>query len=78
MDAESESIALFKEDGLIAYGNDTALRRLQAGLRHWLDAGMPGGSCFDVAVYRTDVDVKARENQWLTKQRDSQFLWTLN
>jgi protein-L-isoaspartate(D-aspartate) O-methyltransferase len=78
VDHENKSIAIFKDDMLLGYGNDKALKRLKKSISFWLDKGMPNASCFELKVYSPDTNLKLKKNQWLTKKGSSQLLWTLD
>ena len=78
VDTPSESIAIFNdEDLLIGYGNNVALERLKRDIRSWQDAGMPGASCFDVKAYPIETRLETGRNEWVTRRKDSQFVWSL-
>jgi protein-L-isoaspartate(D-aspartate) O-methyltransferase len=76
VDYQSRSIAVFKDDMLIAYGNDGALVRLRNDVSDWVEKGMPAATCFELKVYPIYSDLHPGDRQWLVKKRDSQFLWT--
>jgi hypothetical protein len=38
---------------------------------------MPSAACLDLKVFPASAQVRAGNNQWLVKRRDSQFLWSL-
>jgi protein-L-isoaspartate(D-aspartate) O-methyltransferase len=76
-DPERGSLVLAKHDCLIAYGNPFAKERLMQRIRQWVDLGMPTGASFTLQVYPVDVSLTARDNQWIIRRRESQFLWSL-
>jgi protein-L-isoaspartate(D-aspartate) O-methyltransferase len=76
-DAANRSLVVAKDDLLVTYGNTQAEERLLQRVRQWVEAGMPTAACFDLKVFPIDAPLRAGENQWLVKRRDSQFLWTL-
>jgi hypothetical protein len=73
----NRSLVVAKDDLLVTYGNSLAEARLLQRLRQWVEVGMPTASCLDLKVFPIDARLRAGENQWLVKRRDSQFLWTL-
>jgi protein-L-isoaspartate(D-aspartate) O-methyltransferase len=78
VDAPSQSIAIINdEDWLIGYGNSVALVRLKRNIRLWQDAGMPGTSCFGVQAYPIEVRLEPARDEWITRRKDSQFVWSL-
>jgi protein-L-isoaspartate(D-aspartate) O-methyltransferase len=77
-DKENGSLVLAKDDWLIPYGNANAKERLLAWIRQWVELGMPTAASFTLQVYPLDVQVTAREHQWLVKRKESQFLWSLS
>jgi protein-L-isoaspartate(D-aspartate) O-methyltransferase len=76
-DQDSHSLVLAKHDCMIAYGNAIAKERLMERLRQWVDLGMPTGASFRLQVYPVGVPLSTRDNQWIVKRRESQFLWSL-
>jgi hypothetical protein len=38
---------------------------------------MPTAACLNLKVFPIGTQVRAGDNQWLVKRRDSQFLWSL-
>ena len=76
-DQEHHSLVLARYDSLIAYGNSIAKELLMERLRQWVDLGMPTGASFSLQVYPVGVARTARDNQWIVKRRESQFLWSL-
>jgi protein-L-isoaspartate(D-aspartate) O-methyltransferase len=76
-DAVNRSLVVAKDEWLVTYGNTQAEERLLKGLRHWVERGMPTAACFNLKVFPIGTQVRAGENQWLVKRRDSQFLWSL-
>ena len=77
-DQEQGSLVLAKDDVLIAYGSPVARDRLLQRVRQWLDLGMPTAASFQLRAYPSDASLPPRENQWLMRRRESQFLWSLN
>jgi protein-L-isoaspartate(D-aspartate) O-methyltransferase len=76
-DAENRSLVVAKHDWLLTYGNSQAEERLLQRLRQWVEVGMPTAACLDLKIFPIDAQIRAGDNQWLVKRRDSQFLWTL-
>lgn len=76
-DAVNRSLVVAKDDWLVTYGNTQAEERLLKDLRHWVELGMPTAACLNLKVYPIGTQVRAGDNQWLVKRRDSQFLWSL-
>jgi len=76
-DAANGSLVVAKEDWLFTYGNTKAQERLLQRLHHWIEVGMPTAACFNLKVFPIAAQVRAGDNQWLVKRRDSQFLWSL-
>lgn len=77
--AEKEnSIALWRNDKLIGYGNKKALKKIRSAFELYLDLGMPSANCFNLKVYPIGQEIKLGTNQWLIGRRDSQFVWSLN
>jgi len=75
---EDNSIVIWKNNKLIGFGNKKALIKIQAAFQLYLDLGMPSVNCFSLNVYPIDKEIKLGTNEWLTKRRDSQFVWSLN
>jgi len=75
-DADSASLVLARDDELISYGNAKATERLLRLIHRWVDLGMPTASSFGVRVFRGDRPVTARDDQWIVKRRESQFVWS--
>jgi protein-L-isoaspartate(D-aspartate) O-methyltransferase len=76
-DAVNRSLVVAKDDWLVTYGNTQAEERLLKGLRHWVELGMPTAACLNLKVFPIGASLRAGDNQWLVKRRDSQFLWSL-
>jgi len=76
-DRAGGSLVLAKDDELVSYGNTEVTERLMRLLHKWMDLGMPTAASFGLHVYNSDQPVKARQNQWLVKRSQSQFLWSL-
>jgi len=76
-DRENMSLVLARDDELISYGHATATERLLEAVHRWVDLGMPAASSFKLRVYRSDLPVVTRNDQWVVKRQDSQFLWSL-
>jgi hypothetical protein len=68
---------LAKEDWLIAYGTTEATERLLQRIRQWVELGMPSAASFALQVYPREVSLTTRQNQWIVKRQESQFLWIL-
>jgi len=78
IDEENNSLAVWKNDKLIGYGNNTAMHKLKANFELYLALGMPNINCFGLKVYSINDEVNLNKNEWLIKRRDSQFVWSLN
>jgi protein-L-isoaspartate(D-aspartate) O-methyltransferase len=76
-DQERQSLVLAKDGWMIAYGNTFAREQLLEKVRQWVHLGMPSAANFKLHVFPNDAQVAARENEWIVKRRESQFLWTL-
>jgi hypothetical protein len=76
-DRANMSLVLARDEELISYGNTTATERLVDLVHQWIDLGMPAASSLRLRVYRNDRPVVTRDDQWLVKRKDSQFLWSL-
>jgi protein-L-isoaspartate(D-aspartate) O-methyltransferase len=77
-DRENASLVLARDDELISYGNAAATERLLRAVHRWADLGMPTAASFRLHVYRDDRPLVTREDQWLVKRGESQFLWSLS
>jgi protein-L-isoaspartate(D-aspartate) O-methyltransferase len=77
-DQENRSLVLAKDDFLISYGNSLAEERLMQDVRQWVELGMPSSVSFDLKIYPGNYPLRVRDNQWLVKRNESQFLWSLN
>jgi protein-L-isoaspartate(D-aspartate) O-methyltransferase len=76
-DRANMSLVLARDEELSSYGNTTATERLVDLVHQWIDLGMPAASSLRLRVYRNDRPVVTRDDQWLVKRKDSQFLWSL-
>jgi protein-L-isoaspartate(D-aspartate) O-methyltransferase len=76
-DQENGSLAICRDDQLVAYGNSAARDRLLRHVHQWVDLGMPAGACFTLNAYPSDYPLSVGENQWIVRRRESQFLWSL-
>jgi protein-L-isoaspartate(D-aspartate) O-methyltransferase len=76
-DPERSSLVLARDDELIAYASTMAMERLLRNLHRWIDLGMPTAASFGLHVYRNGVPLTPRENQWVVRRNESQFLWSL-
>ena len=72
------SLVLAKDDELISYGSATATDRLLHMVHRWIDLGMPTAASFTLQVHRRIQPLTHRENQWVIKRAESQFLWGLD
>jgi hypothetical protein len=63
--------------GQRGYGNVPAREELLEKVRQWVNLGMPSAGSFKLQVYPNKRRVEARENQWIVKRGESQFVWTL-
>lgn len=78
IDYENDSIAIWKNDKLIGYGNSRAVEKIKSKFDLYLNLGMPSVNCFNLKVYPKNHKVTIGKYQWLIIRRDSQFLWSLN
>jgi protein-L-isoaspartate(D-aspartate) O-methyltransferase len=76
-DQERQSLVLAQSDRMIAYGNTFASELLLEKVRQWVHLGLPTAASFKLEVHPINSRIEARENQWLVKRTESQFLWTL-
>ena len=76
-DCDKASLVLAKDDELISYGSAAATDLLLQHVRRWVDLGMPTAASFKLHVYQSDRHLLARDNQWIVKREESQFLWSL-
>ena len=77
-DKEHSSLVLAKNDWLIAYGSSIAKERLLEKVRQWVALGMPVAASLSLRVYPSDFPLTVKDNQWIVKRRESQFLWSLD
>jgi protein-L-isoaspartate(D-aspartate) O-methyltransferase len=77
-DREHMSLVLAKDDELISYGSPMAADCLLRQVHRWVDLGMPTAASFTLQAYRSDQPLTQRDNQWLIKRAESQFLWSLD
>jgi len=42
-----------------------------------VDLGMPTASSFRLRVFRSDRPVPIRDDEWIVKRQESQFVWGL-
>src|SRR5919108_2800559 len=73
-DQERRSLALAKDDWLLAYGSAVAKEHLLQRIRQWVDLGMPSAASFTLQVYPREVPLAPGEQQWLVTRSESQFL----
>ena len=76
-DKENQSLAIAKDNQIITYGNSHARERLLSNIHSWVDLGMPGATCFKLQIYPIDLTVPVKENRWIVKRQESQFVWQL-
>ncbi|HXD15994.1 MAG TPA: protein-L-isoaspartate O-methyltransferase [Vicinamibacterales bacterium] len=76
-DPDGASLVLARDDELVSYGNPKATEHLLRLIHRWVDLGMPTASSFTLRVFRADGPVRARNDEWIVKRRDSQFVWSL-
>ncbi len=74
---EHRSLVVTKDELLITYGNTAAQEHLMQRIREWVDLGMPSAASFKLEIYPIDLPLQAKENSWIVKRRESQFLWSL-
>ena len=77
-DRENQSLAIAKDNQIITYGNPHARERLFSKIHSWVNLGMPGATCFKLQICPIDLSIPVRENQWIVKRRESQFVWQLD
>jgi protein-L-isoaspartate(D-aspartate) O-methyltransferase len=75
---DRNSLALCKDDQIIAYGNASAKDRLIERLHEWVDLGMPSAASFSLRIYPSDMTLTNRAHQWIVKRPESQFVWSLD
>lgn len=76
-DREYASLVLAKDDELISYGDAAATEHLLRNVHRWVDLGMPTAASFRLHVYQSDRHLVTRDDQWVVKRGESQFLWSL-
>jgi protein-L-isoaspartate(D-aspartate) O-methyltransferase len=76
-DREHKSLVIAKDDELISYGSAAATDHFMRVVHRWVDLGMPTAASFGLKVYKSDCRVKNRDNQWVVKRNESQFVWSL-
>ena len=76
LDVKSKSLVVAKYNELVSYGSTKARDYLLKSLQRWTADGMPGLVNLKVKAYPIDRKIKAGKNQWLTKRKESQFLWS--
>jgi protein-L-isoaspartate(D-aspartate) O-methyltransferase len=74
---ENRSLVLAYDDRLVSYGSRVAQEQLLQKVREWVDLGMPSAASFALQVYPIDIPLKAENNQWIVKRKESQFVWSL-
>ena len=77
-DRENQSLAIARDNQIIAYGNPQARERLLSNIHSWVNLGMPGATCFKLQIYPIDLPVHIEDNRWVVKRRESQFIWQLD
>ena len=73
----ANSLVLARETGLISYGSTDATDQLVSDLRAWVDIGMPSATSFALSVYPSDMQLPVGLGEWITKHKESQFVWSL-
>ena len=76
-DPDAVSLVLARDDALMSYGNATATAHLLRLIHRWVDLGMPTASSFTLRVFRSDRPVEGRDDAWIVKRKESQFVWSL-
>jgi protein-L-isoaspartate(D-aspartate) O-methyltransferase len=76
-DQEQKSLVVARDDLLLSYGNPTAQERLLKALEQWVRLGMPGAASFSLKIYPIDYPLTAKENEWIVRRKESQFVWSL-
>jgi len=77
VEKERESVVVWRDNQLVAYGNTNALTKIKAAFQLYFDLGMPSANCFQLKVYPIYETVVVGEKEWLVKRKDAQFLWSL-
>jgi hypothetical protein len=72
---QEQSLVLAKDDTAFLW-KFWAEERLP-GISQNGSAGMPGAARLQAQIFPVDVQLRAGENQWIMKRRESQFLWSL-
>jgi hypothetical protein len=75
---KEKSLALAHGLELTGYGSKQAFEAFLKAIETWTKMGMPGATSFRVKAYPIDETPSLEENSWLSKRRESQFLWTLS
>lgn len=78
IDKQNNSIVIWKNDTLTGYGNNIAFDKITVAFEQYLKFGMPDFTCFNLKVFPLNEQIKAGTHSWLTKRKDSQFLWSLD
>ena len=76
-DQEQEALVIARDDSLISYGTRAAEERLLENVKQWVQLGMPSAASFALKIYPIEFPLSAKENEWIVKRRESQFLWSL-
>jgi protein-L-isoaspartate(D-aspartate) O-methyltransferase len=76
-DRANMSLVLARDEELISYGNTMAIERLIEVIHRWIDLGMPAASSLHLRVHPSDRLVPTRNDQWVVKRQESQFVWSL-
>jgi len=77
IDEQHDSMVIWKNNTLTAYGNKIAFDKITAAFGQYLKFGMPDLTCFNLKVFPLEEQVGVGENSWLIQRKDSQFLWSL-
>ena len=76
-DREQKSLVIAKDDVLLSYGNSIAEKRLLNVVERWVKLGMPGAAGFALKIYPIAFPLTAKENEWIVRRKEAQFLWSL-
>ncbi len=76
-DSKAQSVVVIGNDTLTTYGSHAAGTMLRTAIAQWVALGMPGGANFELSAFPVEEHITPGEQQWLTRRRDTQYLWQL-
>lgn len=76
-DSVSSSFALAKPGELVSYGNEVASEKLIDRIKGWVEIGMPTLANLNLKVYPSDTAPDLPPSSWLSRRKQSLFIWTL-